>query len=170
MYFVLLLLGCYPEQGIPGPAGPAGPPGLSLPAPSLSVLEASTQECADGGIVVSTTSYACASECVPQTTLLPVCNGATGIQGMPGATIIGPPGASGPAGLNGTTITVVQLCPGMSTYPGVFVEDALCVDNELYGAYSIPGAFLTALPDGEYTSQGIGSACNLIITGCNVTH
>ena len=95
--------------------------------------------------------------------------GAQGIQGPAGTD--GQTGATGPQGIPGTpgtVITVVPLCPGMSNY-GTFVEVGLCVNGKLYGVYSANGGFLAYLADGNYTSNGIGSACNLRVSGCTVT-
>lgn len=95
--------------------------------------------------------------------------GSAGADGSQGAQ--GPSGPAGSPGLNATPVTVVQLCPGATSYPGVFVEVALCINNKLYAVYSIPGSFLTLLPPGSYTSSGIHSACNLTVgPGCQVTH
>ena len=92
--------------------------------------------------------------------------GATGAQGPQGNT-----GATGPAGANGTAITVVQLCPGTPVYPSAFIETALCINNQLYGVYSANDGFLTLLPPGAYTSDGIGASCNLTIQpNCVVTN
>jgi len=86
----------------------------------------------------------------------------------------GSPGVAGNNGLNGvdaSPTTIVQLCPGVTSYPGVFVEVAICLQGSLYGVYSDHGGFLTYLPPGRYSSNGIGSACNLTIQpDCVVTH
>lgn len=82
-------------------------------------------------------------------------------------------GLAGPAGLNGTNatpVTVVNLCNGVTTYPNTFVEVALCINGGLYAVYSINNGFLTYLPNGAYSSNGLGSACNLVVNGCSVTH
>lgn len=82
----------------------------------------------------------------------------------------GDPGVQGPKGADGTTITLVQLCPGVSNY-GTFIEVAMCIDDNLYGVYSANNGFLTYLPPGNYTSNAIGSACNLTIQPhCVVSH
>lgn len=94
--------------------------------------------------------------------------GPTGAIGGVGAT--GPQGNSGAPGIDGTQITVVDLCPGVTAYPGVFVEVGMCIEGKLYGVYSANNGFLTYLADGAYSSNAIGSACNLTITGCTVTH
>lgn len=110
---------------------------------------ATSAQCPAGGLVITVG----AQQSV-------VCNGTNGLNGSPGA-----PGAPG------TVVSVVQLCPGVPSYPGVFVEVGVCISNQLYGVYSIPNAFFTLLPPGNYTSSGIGSACNLTVkAGCIVTH
>lgn len=76
---------------------------------------------------------------------------------------IGIPGDEGPPGRDTVPIRVIQLCPGVTTYPTVFVEVALCINQELWGVYSANGGFLTLLPPGNYSSNAIGSACNLTI-------
>lgn len=109
--------------------------------------------------------------------------GAKGDTGAPGQSIVGPKGdtgdkgddgvagndgakgdtgETGPKGEDGEIATVVQLCPGTSNY-GVFVETALCINNKLYGVYSIHGGFLTYLAPGNYSSNGVGSACNFSV-------
>lgn len=105
-------------------------------------------------------------------------NGSNGLQGLPGTSgLTGPSGSqgntglTGPRGADGQIATVVQLCPGVTTYPGVFVEVALCINNQLYGVYSANNGFLTLLVPGSYTSNAIGSACNLtILDNCIVTN
>lgn len=78
-------------------------------------------------------------------------------------------GGQGPTGTSGTIITIVQLCPGfVPSYPNVFPEVAECINGKLYGVYSANGGFLSALPSGTYSSNGIGASCNLTIKGCNV--
>ncbi len=102
--------------------------------------------------------------------------GATGPSGAAGQN--GSNGQSGQNGLDGingtngqdaTPVTVVPLCPDVSNY-GVFVEVGICLNGKLYGVYSANGGFLTLLADGNYTSAAIGSACNLTISGCTVSH
>lgn len=95
--------------------------------------------------------------------------GKDGTNGHDGAK--GDTGASGHDGQNATPVTMVNLCPGVSTYPGVFVEIGICLQGKLYGVYSANGGFLTELPPGTYSSNAIGSACNLMIgANCVVTH
>lgn len=97
-------------------------------------------------------------------------NGVDGAQGLQGAT--GPQGsvgATGPAGADGKIATVINLCPGTPVYGSVYVETALCINNQLYAVYSVNGGFLTLLTPGAYSSNAIGSACNLtILPNCQV--
>lgn len=98
--------------------------------------------------------------------------GPTGPRGLQGLTIVGPQGPAGIAGLNGTnaSIGIVPLCPGVSNY-GTFVEIGLCINHDLYGVYSANGGFMTYLAPGNYSSNAIGSACNLTVhTNCVVAH
>ena len=101
-------------------------------------------------------------------------NGSQGPQGVAGATgatgAQGVAGATGVAGTNGTTITPVQLCQAcQSVYPTTFPESALCINNRLYGVYSVNDGFLALLPDGAYSSDGINCSCNFTIKGCTIT-
>lgn len=94
--------------------------------------------------------------------------GAAGQDGTPGND--GRDGAAGPKGADGTVISIVPLCPGYTTYSTTFVEVGECINGKLYGVYSSNGGFFTELPPGEYTSNGIGSACNLTVgANCAVT-
>ena len=88
-------------------------------------------------------------------------NGSTGLAGPKGDT--GSKGDPGPVGQDGKIATVVNLCVGVPHYGTVYVETALCINNQLYAVYSVPGAFLTLLTPGAYSSNGIGSACNLTV-------
>lgn len=87
---------------------------------------------------------------------------------------IGPPGLQGPPGMPGnpgTIIIPIPLCPDfIPTYPNVFPEYALCIDNQLYGVYSRNGGFLALLPPGTYYSDGINASCTLVVeSNCVVT-
>lgn len=101
-------------------------------------------------------------------------NGFVIIPGPPGAA--GVNGTNGAAGLNGTNgldatpVTLVQLCPGTTTYPSVFVEQALCIGSKLYAVYSANNGFLVELVPGAYGSNAVGSQCNFTVSaGCVVT-
>jgi hypothetical protein len=72
-------------------------------------------------------------------------------------------GTNGLNGSDGTEITVVQLCPGTTTYPSIFVEVAFCIDNKLYATYSTHGGFSTEIPPGTYSSNAVGSSCTFTV-------
>ena len=99
--------------------------------------------------------------------------GPVGPSGAPGATgATGATGAQGPAGVNSSSqVSVVQLCKSCSpAYPSVFPEVALCINNDLYGVYSVPGAYMTFITPGVYTSAGVGCTCTLtVLANCQVT-
>lgn len=95
-------------------------------------------------------------------------DGAVGAQGTAGTN--GTNGTNGSNGVDGSTITTVQLCPGfVPTYPNVFPEFALCINNNLFGVYSAKGGFMAELPPGRYHSEGVGSVCDLTVaSNCQV--
>lgn len=79
----------------------------------------------------------------------------------------GSQGPPGPAGLDGTQITVVQFCPGTTTYPGTFVETGLCINNKIWAVYSANNGFLTEVVPGTYSSNAVGSNCTFtVLPGC----
>ncbi len=89
----------------------------------------------------------------------------TGAKGEVGST--GPQGAPGS---DASSVTVVELCPGVTTYPSTFVEIAFCAQGKLYGTYSAHGGFSTELPPGTYSSHGINSDCTFTVgANCMVT-
>ena len=92
-----------------------------------------------------------------------------GPQGIPGQN--GAPSPIGPQLPDGTTVTPVQFCPGVSpTYPSTFPEYGLCIEGSLYAVYSANDGFLTLIPPGQYQSNAIGSNCNFtVLSGCEVT-
>lgn len=103
--------------------------------------------------------------------------GNSGTNGQDGVGLVGPAGPQGDAGVDGqdgidtTPIIVVNLCPGVTTYPSIFIETALCISGNLYGVYSANGGFLTYLAPGNWSSNAIGSACSLTIgPNCTVSH
>lgn len=100
--------------------------------------------------------------------------GATGARGSDGLSIVGPVGPAGSDGTNGvdaTPVFAVDLCPGTNNYPNVFLEQALCVQDALYAVYSSMGGLLVKLSPGAYSSNSIGSACNLVVyEHCIVTN
>lgn len=154
-FALVTLNGC--AEAEKGEVGAQGKPGLTAPAPALSISPATPEQCLTGGAVVQINGI----ETV-------ICNGNIGPRGPQGA-----PGNAGQDGHNGADApaSVVKLCPGTDTYPTVFVEYALCLNNQLYAVYSIPNAFMTLLTPGNYASNGIGSSCNLTVgPNCLVSH
>ncbi len=92
--------------------------------------------------------------------------GTTGPQGPTGN--IGVTGPQGTPGVDAEPVTIVQLCPGNSSY-GTFIEIAFCVAGQLYGTYSANGGFSTLIAPGTYNSNGINSTCTFTVTeGCTV--
>lgn len=97
--------------------------------------------------------------------ILSACAGPKGDRGDDGQSVVGPKGdrgETGAMGADGEIARVVPLCPGTSNY-GVFIEIGLCINNQLFGVYSANGGFLTLLAPGNYSSNAIGSACNLTV-------
>lgn len=95
--------------------------------------------------------------------------GEIGPTGLPGQ--VGPQGNPGANGQDATPVTVVKLCPGVTTYPSTYVEIAFCVGGKLFGTYSANGGFSTELPPGNYLSDGIGNSCNFTVgPNCQVTN
>jgi hypothetical protein len=92
-------------------------------------------------------------------------NGTNGLQGPTGSQgPIGIPGPTGPSGTPGTVITIEQLCGScVPSFPNTFPESVLCIDNQLYGVYSLNGGFFSLLPPGSYSSDGINCSCTLTI-------
>lgn len=167
LLFSLLLSACGTQsfttiKGDKGDSGIIGLTGLNGHSAAMSQVLADSSVCSNGGYVLSlgvdlnNDSVLQASE---TQSVSVVCNGLNGEQG-----------AQGIAGVNPTPITVVPLCPGINSYPGVFIEVGLCINNNLIGVYSANGGFATTLSSGSYSSNAIGSSCNLTINGCTVTH
>lgn len=97
-----------------------------------------------------------------------IANGSAGQTGATGAQ--GSQGIQGNPGQNGSSVTVVPLCTGTSTY-GTFVEVGFCIGGQLYGTYSANGGFSTLLAPGGYSSNGINSTCTFTVApNCVVTH
>lgn len=80
-------------------------------------------------------------------------------------------GTNGSNGTNGTSIQQVKFCPGTTTYPSKFIEVGFCVDNKLFAVYSANGGFLTEIPVGYYSSNGINASCSFTVqANCQVSH
>ena len=149
-------VGCAGKQGpagesIVGPQGATGATGAT--GSSCTVTSVSGSIAPNGGSLIS---------CQDGTQSL-VLNGATGPQGETGAT--GPQGLAGQNGGDGTAVTAVQFCPSnfVPSYPNVFVKFGFCVGGQLYAVYSANGGFLTLLPPGSYSSDGINASCTFTI-------
>lgn len=120
--------------------GPQGPTGQNGVTPIVTMSIATLDQCSNGGTILTVNS---------QDTI--VCNGVNGT--------------------NTTPITIVQLCQSCTpSYPSVFPEVVLCINGGLTGVYSQNGGFLSDLPNGAYTSDGINCSCNFTITGCSITY
>lgn len=77
---------------------------------------------------------------------------------------------NGTNGMAGTTVTPIQFCPGVTTYPNEFNELGFCILGNIYAVYSIPGAFMTLIPPGEYSSTGVNSTCTFTVgINCSIT-
>lgn len=66
---------------------------------------------------------------------------------------------------------VVQFCAGANTaYPGTFAEVGFCINNNLYAVYSANDGFLTLVPPGTYSSNGINASCTFtVLPNCVVS-
>ena len=105
-------------------------------------------------------------------------NGLNGQDGQDGQNgLNGLNGQDGQDGQDGTNTVIetpsevvpIALCPGTTTYPNKFVEQALCINNQLYGVYSQNNGFLVLLPPGQYVSNGINSTCSFeVLPNCIV--
>lgn len=96
--------------------------------------------------------------------------GATGAQGIQG--VQGSKGDSGKDGKDAVSIITIQFCPGfIQSYPSVFAESGVCIDNKMFGVYSANGGFLAELPPGAYSSNGINASCTFKIEeNCKVSY
>lgn len=169
MLMVLFIFGCAQKgdigvQGVPGSTGsqgPAGQNGLDMVATSVPITDA---HCVNGGQLILTaqdnarTGFWQANDHQLSSSI--ICNGANGTNGV-----------NGLDGTDATPVTIVKLCPGVSTYPSVFIESAICLNNKLYGVYSANSGFLTEILPGNWSSNAIGSSCNLTVSvNCVVSH
>jgi hypothetical protein len=136
-----------------------GTNGTNGASSTVSLSAANVIECPTGGVVVTSTN----GDAAPTSYF--VCNGQVGATGSQGAT--GPQGVQGVAG---NSITVVQFCPGTTTYPSKFTEVGLCLNNVLYAVYSLNDGFLTEVVPGTYSSDGVNSSCTFTVgPNCAVT-
>lgn len=142
------LSGCGSDVGthvVTGPAGPQGQSGANGSGCSVSLVSVSSSF-PNGGSLIT---------CGDGSSTV-VMNGKNGLNGQ--------------AGTPGTVISTIKLCGADNSYPNTFTEDAICINNTLYGVMSVNGGFLTALPPGQYSSNGINSTCTFIVgANCKVT-
>lgn len=158
------------STGATGLTGNAGQNGVGI---VVETLTAPSGQCADGGSVIlvaqDTLGTGLYNTSDVQETSVLVCdglNGATGAQGQQGDA-----GSNGTNGTNATPITTVQFCPNVTSYSSTFSEVGFCLGGQVYGVYSQNDGFMSLLPPGEYTSDGINSSCNFTIgANCKVTH
>jgi hypothetical protein len=99
--------------------------------------------------------------------------GATGASGTNGTNgINGTNGVNGTNGTNGTDatpVTWVQFCQGTPSYPSTFPEGGFCINGNIYAVYSTNDGFLTLVPPGTYSSDGVGSSCDFtILADCQI--
>jgi hypothetical protein len=137
----LSLLACgQGPQGIPGPQGLVGNNGDNC---SVTPIQPETAA-PNGGTLIS---------CSDGTNSL-ILNGATGATGSPG-----------------TSVTTVQFCLNpVSSFPSTFPEVGFCINGQLWAVYSANGGFLTALPNGNYSSDGENASCTFTVTGCTISN
>lgn len=144
IFFVLVIMGAFLLTGCQGKTGAKGSSGDSIVGPAGPKGNA-------GGTGAT---------------------GPTGATGSPGESTVGPAGPAGPAGSPGTDLTpisVVQFCPGTTSYANEFNEVGYCIGGNLYAVYSANDGFLSEIPPGNYTSDGIGSSCNFtVLPDCEI--
>ena len=71
--------------------------------------------------------------------------------------------------LSGSVVQAVQFCPNQTSYPGTFSEVGFCIQGVLYAVYSLNNGFMSQIPSGQYSSNGVNSSCNFTVVGCTVT-
>jgi hypothetical protein len=75
--------------------------------------------------------------------------------------------SNGMNGSPGTVVAPLQFCPGTPSYPSKFIEVGFIINGSVYAVYSQNGGFMTLIPPGNYTSDGIGSSCNFTLNSNN---
>lgn len=168
LFLMSLCTGCGPGSlfvsGNGATNGTNGLNGSNGHSAAFSELAADSTVCPTGGTVLSAGVDLNDNQVleVSETKQVVItCNGQTGATGSQGS--------AGTNGVDATPVTLVQLCPGVSNY-GTFIELGVCLNNKLYGVYSLNNGFMTYFANGSYSSNAVGSACNLTVNGCTVTH
>ena len=79
---------------------------------------------------------------------------------------------NGANGVNTTLLQPVQFCPNKTTvFPSTFNEVGFCINNSLYAVYSANGGFLSLIPPGHYSSNGINSTCSFTVgNACQISY
>lgn len=73
--------------------------------------------------------------------------------------------------VNGTQVVPVQFCLATTTYPSTFSEVGFCIDGSLYAVYSTNSGFMTEIPPGTYSSDGVNSSCTFTVSAnCKVSN
>lgn len=165
MFVVAALTACSDQYYLPPvSAAPTGPQG------AVGQTGSSSTSCTVAN-VTGGAQVACGTASVF------IANGSNGTNGNDGTNgsdgTDGTNGTNGSNGIDATPITVVQLCAPsfVPSYPSVFPEVALCIDNNLYGVYSANGGFFSELTPGTYSSDGINSSCTLTVgPNCQVSN
>lgn len=131
---VCFLSSCGKSTAEQGPAGKDGKDGVSCTIASISP----SMQAPNGGALIT---------CENGSTLI----------------LNGQDGEDGRDGTPGTAISAVKLCPGDTVYPSTFVEVAFKFDGRLWAVYSTHGGFMTQLPPGRYSSNGVNSRCDFTV-------
>lgn len=141
-----------------GSQGAAGQNGTSS---TVGMTAATATQCPNGGYELTVTDASGSNSyslCDGQ-------NGATGSQGLQGIQ-----GVAGVAGAPGTVVSTVQFCPGATSYAGEFNEVGFCIGGNIYAVYSANDGFMSEIPPGEYSSDGINASCNFTVgANCSIT-
>ena len=130
----LMFAGCC-EVGRQGVAGPKGSPGLNGSNCTVTAL----------GITNATPNGGSSIVCDDGSQSL-ILNGSNGLNGT-----------------NGTVIQPTQFCPNVTSYSSTFSEVGFCIDGNLYAVYSANDGFLSLIPPGTYSSNGINSSCTFTV-------
>lgn len=150
------------KDGAPGVQGPAGPQGDAGAQGTAGINGTNGTSCTVRAVAPNEVAPAGGSEIICGETSTLVLNGVKGDQGDIGA--------QGVAGADGTVVSAIQFCSAGTSYPNTFSEVGFCIGGKLWGVYSANGGFMTELPPGTYSSNGINSSCTFTIgENCSIT-
>ena len=82
-------------------------------------------------------------------------------------------GPQGLPGANGSTVTMVQFCPSYNTsYPSIFPEFGMCINDILYATYwDGKNAWTAEVVPGYYESTSTSAPCNFTVSAnCVITN